>query len=47
MNAKGLLITGSNYDGGYNVNSYYGPIAGIYYSEIFVAEANNWIGSLN
>ena len=45
VNGIGILITGSNYDGRYNVNSYYGPAAGIYHSELFNGEANQWICS--
>ena len=45
MNVKGVLITGSNWAGGHNVSHFYGPVAGIYYSEIFDTSGHDWISS--
>ena len=40
----GILITGSGYYGGYEYyGSGYGPVAGLFYSEIFVEGAHDTV----
>lgn len=48
MNGIGILITGNCYFGGYNSSATgnYGPVAGLFFSEIFTEVANTWVGSL-
>lgn len=43
---KGLLIAGSDWYS-YAASQHYGPITGIYYSEIYTAIAHPTVGSLN
>ena len=45
--AVGVVVVGSNSDGGYSTLYGYGPVAGLFHNLGFAVDANYLIGSLN